>query len=142
MFIGRADVEAETLILWPLDEKSWLIWKDPDAEKDWSQEETGVTEDEIFGCHHQLNGHEFESTLGFGDELGGLVCCSPWSRKEPDMTEQQNWTDLLSMRFCVRNGIQGVNKLVMVSDLKKSISGHLYVYLRMVTVMFLEKWIY
>ena len=49
-----------------------------------------MTEDEIFGCHHQLNGHEFESTLGFGDELGGLVCCSPWSRKEPDMTEQQN----------------------------------------------------
>ena len=60
MFIGRANVEAETPILWPPDEKSWLIWKDPDAVKDWRQEERGMTEDEIVGWHHQLNGHEFE----------------------------------------------------------------------------------
>ena len=60
MFIGRANVEAETPILWPPDEKSWLIWKDPDAGKDWRQEEKGMTEDEIVGWHHQLNGHEFE----------------------------------------------------------------------------------
>ena len=59
MFIGRTDVEAETLIFWPPDVKSWLIWKDPDAGKDWRQEEKGMTEDEIVGWHHQLNGHEF-----------------------------------------------------------------------------------
>ena len=96
MFIGRTDVEAEAPILWPLDAKSWLIWKDPDAGKDWRREEKGTTEDEMVGWHHQLNGHEFEWTLGVGDGQGGLVCCSPWGRKESDMTEQLNWTDLLS----------------------------------------------
>ena len=60
VFIGRTDAEAETSILWPSDAKSWLIWKDPDAGKDWRQEEKGVTEDEIVGWHHQLNGHEFQ----------------------------------------------------------------------------------
>ena len=60
IFIGRTDAEAETPILWPPDAKRWLIGKDPDAEKDWRQEEKGTTEDEIFGWHHWLNGHEFE----------------------------------------------------------------------------------
>ena len=60
VFIGRTDVEAETLILWPPHAKSWLIWKDPDAGGDWGQEEKGTTEDEMVGWHHQLNGHEFE----------------------------------------------------------------------------------
>ena len=60
IFIGRTDVEAETPILWPSDVKSWLIWKDPDAGKDWRQEEKGMTEDEMVGWHHWLNGHEFE----------------------------------------------------------------------------------
>ena len=60
VFTGRADVEAETPIFWPPDVKSWLIGKDPDAGKDWKQEEKGATEDEMFGWHHQLNGHEFE----------------------------------------------------------------------------------
>ena len=64
MFIGRTDVEAETPILWPSHAKSWLIRKDPDAGKDWRQEEKGTTEDEMVGWHHQLNGHEFEQTLG------------------------------------------------------------------------------
>ena len=59
VFIGRTDTEAETLILWPPDEKSWLIWRDTDAGKDWRREEKGTTEDEMVGCHHQLNGHEF-----------------------------------------------------------------------------------
>ena len=59
LFIGRTDVEAETPILWPPDAKSWLIWKDPDAEKDWGQKEKGMTEDEMVGWHHQLNGHGF-----------------------------------------------------------------------------------
>jgi len=60
IFIGRTEAEAETPILWPPDAKSWLIWKDPDAEKDWGQEEKGTTEDEMVGWHHRLNGHEFE----------------------------------------------------------------------------------
>ena len=59
MFIGRTDFEAETLILWPPDAKSWLIWKDPDAAKDWGQEEKGTTEDEMVGWHHRLDGQEF-----------------------------------------------------------------------------------
>ena len=59
VFIGRTDAEAEILVLWPPDDKSWLIWKDPDAGKDWRQEEKGMTEDEIIGWHHRLNGHEF-----------------------------------------------------------------------------------
>ena len=59
-FIGRTDVEAETPVLWPPDAKSWLIWKDPDPGKDWRQEEKGMTEDEMAGWHHRLDGHEFE----------------------------------------------------------------------------------
>ena len=59
VFLGRTDAEAETLILWPPDAKSWLIWKDPDAGKDWGQEEKGMTEDEMVGWYHQLNGHGF-----------------------------------------------------------------------------------
>ena len=59
IFIGRTDAEAEILILWPPDAKNWLIWKDPDAGKDWRQEEKGITEDEMVGWHHRLNGHEF-----------------------------------------------------------------------------------
>ena len=60
IFIGRTDAEAETLILWPPDEKSWLIGKDPDAGKDWRQKEKGTTKDEMIGWHHRLDGHEFE----------------------------------------------------------------------------------
>ena len=60
IFIGRTDAEDEAPILWPPDMKNWLIGKDPDAGKDWRQEEKGTTEDEMVGWHHQLNGHEFE----------------------------------------------------------------------------------
>ena len=67
VFIRRTDVEAETPILWPPDAKSWLIWKDPDAGKDWGQVEKGTTENETVGWHHQLSGHEFVWTLGVGD---------------------------------------------------------------------------
>ena len=94
MFIGRTDVEAETPILWPPDVKSWLIWKDPDSEKDWEQEEKGQTEDEMVGWHHQLNGHEFGWTLGVGDGQGGLACCGSQGRKESDTTERLKWTEL------------------------------------------------
>ena len=94
VFIGRADVEAETPILWPRDAKSWLIWKDPVAGKDWRQEEKGTTEDEIAGWHHWLNGYAFAETLGVGDGQGGLACCDSWSHKESDTTERLNWTEL------------------------------------------------
>ena len=93
VFTGRTDVEAETLILWPPDAKSWLIWKDPDAGKDWGQEKKGTTEDEMVGWHHRLNGHGFGWTPGVGDRQGGLACCGSWGRKESDMTERLNWTD-------------------------------------------------
>ena len=93
VFIGRTDVEVETPILWPPDVKSWLIWKDPDAGRDWGQEEKGMTEDEMVGWHHHLNGHGFGWTLGVGDGQGGLVCCSSWGCKKSDTTEWLNWTE-------------------------------------------------
>ena len=92
-FIGKTDVEAETPILWPSDAKSWFIWKDPDAGKDWGQEEKGMTEDKMVGWHHWLNGHGFGWTPGVGDGQGGLECCSSWGGKESDTTKQLNWTD-------------------------------------------------
>ena len=88
IFIGRTDAEAETPILWPPDAKSWLIWKNPDAGKDERREEKGTTQDEMVGWHHQLNGHEFEQTLGVGDGQRSLACCSPWGCKVSDKTEQ------------------------------------------------------
>ena len=95
VFIGGTDVEAETPILWPPDAESWLIWKDPDAGQDWRQEEKGMTEDEMAGWHHQHNVHGFGWTLGVGDGQGGLACCGSWGRKESDMTEWLNWTELI-----------------------------------------------
>ena len=73
--------------------KSWLIWKDPDAERDWGQEEKGMTEDEMAGWHHHLDGHKFDWTPGVGDGQGGLECCDSWDRNESDTTERLNWTD-------------------------------------------------
>ena len=93
VFFGRTDVEAETPILWPPDAKTWLIGKDPDAGKDWGQEEKGMTEDERVGWHHQLDWHGFGWTPGVGDGQGGLACCSSWGCKELDMTEWLNWTE-------------------------------------------------
>ena len=97
IFIGRTDAEAETLTLWLLDAKNWLIGKDPDAGKDWRQEEKGTTEDEMFGWHHWLDGHEFEQALGVGDGQGSLVGCSPWGHKELDTKRvtELNWTELI-----------------------------------------------
>ena len=85
IFIGRTDAKAEAPILWPPDTKNWLIGKNPDAGKDWRQEEKGMTEDEMVGWHHQLYGHEFEQALRFRDKQGRLACCSPWGCKESDM---------------------------------------------------------
>ena len=87
IFIGRTDSEAEALIFSPRDTKNWLIWKDPDAGKDWRQEEKGTTEDEMVGWHHWLNGHEFEQALGDGEGQESLACCSPWGHKESDRFE-------------------------------------------------------
>ena len=92
-FIGRNDAEAEIPVLWPPNMKNWLIWKDPNAGKDWRQEKKGMTEDEMVEWHHQLDGHEFEYTPGVDDGQGGLVqsmgsqsqtCLSGWT--------ELNWT--------------------------------------------------
>ena len=99
VFIGRTDVEAETPILWAPDAKSWLIWKDPHAGKDWRWEKKDTTEDEMVEWHHWLSGHEFEWTPGVGDGEGRLACCSPWGHKESDMTEWKNWTKLTHFIF-------------------------------------------
>ena len=88
VFIRRTDAEAETPILWPPDAKSWLIGKDPDARRDWGQEQKGMTEDEMAGWHHQLDGHESEWTPGVGDRQGGLACYDSWGHKESDTIEQ------------------------------------------------------
>ena len=86
ILIGRTDAEAEAPIFWPLGAKNQLIGKDPDAGKDWGQEEKGVTEDEMVGWHHWLNGHEFEQALGDAKGQGDLACYSPLGHKELDTT--------------------------------------------------------
>ena len=102
IFIGRTDAEAETPILWLPDVKNSLIWKDPDAGRDWGQEEKGTPEDEMAGWHHWLDGSESEWTLGVGDKQGGLACCDSWVHKESDTIEQLNWTELMPylVPFC------------------------------------------
>ena len=90
IFIGRTDAEAETSILRPADTKNWLLGKDPDAGKGRRWEEKGMTEDEMVGWHHRLDGHEFEQAPG----QGNLACCSPRGRKELDTTKRLNWIDL------------------------------------------------
>ena len=100
IFIGRTDVEADDPILWPLDVKSQITGKDPDAGKDWRQEK-GTTKDEMLGWHQRLDGHEFEKAPGVGDGQGNLVSCSPWNQKELDATE-----------------------LMRISSLRDSIPGH------------------
>ena len=93
-FFGRNDAKAETPVLWPPHAKSWLIGKDSDAGRDWRQEEKGMTEDEMAGWHHGLDGRGSEWTPGVGDGQGGLACCDSWGCKESDMTERLNWTEL------------------------------------------------
>ena len=99
IFTGRTDAEAETPILWPSDVKNWLIWKDPDAGRDWRREDKGTTEDEMFEWHHQHLGYEFEYAPEVGDGQRSLTCRSPWGHKESDTTEQLNclnWTQSLT----------------------------------------------
>ena len=93
-FFGGYDAKAETPVLWPPHAKSWLIGKDSDAGRDWGQDEKGMTEDEMAGWHHWLDGRESAWTPGVGDGQGGLACCDSWGRKESDMTDRLNWTEL------------------------------------------------
>ena len=95
IFFGRTDAEAEATILWPPDAKNWFIGSHPDACKDWRQE-TGTTEDEMVGWHHQFDGCESQQALGVGDGQGSLVRYSPWGCKELDMTERLNWTEKMN----------------------------------------------
>ena len=96
VFIGRTDVEYETPILWPLYEKSWLMWKDSDVGKDWGQERKGTTEAEMVRWNHRLNGHEFGWTPGIGDGEGCLACCGSWGSQTVghSWAAELKWTDL------------------------------------------------
>ena len=99
IFTGRTDAEAETPILWLPDVKSWLIWKDPDAGKDWGQEEKGMIDDEMVGWHHWLNVHKFVWTPRVGDGQRVLESCSSCAHKELDTSEQLNWTEVVEYSF-------------------------------------------
>ena len=116
IFTGRTDVEAKTPILWPPDAKTWLAGKDPDAGKDWRQEEKRTTEDEIVGGHHRLDGHEFEQTLGVGNGQGSLVCCRPCGHKELDMTERLDWTEYYQRGKSQGLGSEGGGDLMMLDE--------------------------
>ena len=110
IFIGRTDAEAEAPVLWRPDPKSWLTRKDPDAGKDWRQEEKGMTEDKMVGRHHRLNGHEFEQILGDSEGQGSMVCCSSWGhRVRYELVSEQwkiiliifIWSKVIFMKFCI-----------------------------------------
>ena len=106
VFFWGNDAEAEAPVLWPPHAKSWVIGKDPDAGRDWEQEEKETTEDGVAGWYHRLDGQEFGWTPGVGDGQGGLACCNSWGHKELVTTEQLNWTEDPSSRlgFSVGSG--------------------------------------
>ena len=140
IFIGRTDAEAETPILWPPDAKNWLTGQDPDAGKDWRQEEKGTTEDETVGWHHWLYGHEFEQAVGVGDGQGSLTCCSLWGHKESDMTERLNWTELIDVYLDCFNILAIVNnaaiKLVFFFSLEKYLEMGLLGHMAVLSLIF------
>ena len=115
MFIGGTDANAETPILWLPHAKSWLFGKDSDAGRDWGQEEMEMTEDEMAGWHHQLNGHEFGWTPRVGNGQGSLACCNSWDCKESDTTEL-NWTELNGFFMY---GLWAKNGLIFLKFVKK-----------------------
>ena len=94
VFTGGTDVEAETPVLWPSHANSWLIGKDSDAGRDWGQEEKGMTEDEMAGWHHWLDGRESEWSPQVGDGQRGVACCDSWGHKESNTTEQLIWYEV------------------------------------------------
>ena len=95
--------EAEALVLWPQDVKSRLTGKDPGARKNWGHEEKGMTEDEMVGWHHRLNGHEFKQTDSEGHR--SLVCCSPWVYKESETTERLINNKNQTFRECLQRAL-------------------------------------
>ena len=95
ILIGRTNAEAEALVLWPPDVKSWLFGKDPGAGKDWRQKEKTATEDEMVGWHHWFNEHELGQAQGDGEGQEGLACCSPQGHKE--WTWLGDWTTTISV---------------------------------------------
>ena len=109
--LGSTLAEAEAPILWPPDAKSGLIGKDPHAGKDWRQEGRGMTEDEMVGWHHRLDGHESEQVPGEGDGQGSLACCSPWGHKDHTQTPLSNWTPPL------HNNNNGIKNNIKASTL-------------------------
>ena len=112
VFIGRTDTEAETAILWPPDMKNWLIGKDPDAGKDWRQEEKGTTEDEMVGWHHWLDGHEFEQALGVGVGQGRLGCCRPWGVQ----SVRHNWATELKGNDFITCQVSQISRVVLMES--------------------------
>ena len=114
IFIGRTDAEAESSILWLLDVKNWLIWKDPDAGKVWGQEEKETTENEMVGWHHGLNGHGFEWTLGVDDGQGGLACWGSLGQKESDTTKWLNWPKLFLFLIFLRMLFTSLHMVVSI----------------------------
>ena len=106
-FLWKNDAKAETTVLWPPHAKSWLTGKDFDAGRDWGQEEKGITEDEMAGWHHWLDGHESEWTPGVGDGQGGLVCCDSWDRRvRHDWVTELNSTETSQKKRLVNLKIQ------------------------------------
>ena len=126
VFTGRVDADAEALILWPPDVKNWLIWEDPDAGKDWGQEEKWATEDEMVGWHHWLNGHEFEQTPGDNEGQGSLVCCSSWDSEEqgslvhcgPRGHKELDMTERLDNNSNKSRDVHHLSLLKAVSDIR------------------------
>ena len=107
IFIGRADAEAESPITWPPDVKSWLIGKDPDVGKDWRWEEKGMTDDEMLGWHHWLNGHEFEQAPGLGDGQGSVMFYSPRGHRVG-----HDWATELTDWSLMNIDVKSLNKLL------------------------------
>ena len=101
VFIGRTDVEVENPILWPSDVKNWLIGNDPDAGIDCRQEEKGMTEDEMVGWHHQLDGHGFGWTPGVGNGQGSMLWFMGSQTVGHDWATELNWTELNWRVLCL-----------------------------------------
>ena len=137
VFFGRTDAEAETPVLWPPDMKNWLIGKDPAAGKDWRQEEKGMTEDEMVGWHHRVNGHGFEQAPGVGDRQGSLVCCAVYGsqRVGHDWATELNWTHTYTTSSFFTNSsanehLYSFHILAIVNSAVVNIAMHIFFQIR------------